>query len=210
MSSDLVYLSASIFVVLAALTLTPAQLAARYVLRQISGAAARPRKHKAVVIGIGIGAIAAICLTASLVDARAPLFVAILTLLVLLAVVDLAWRWLPLEWCALLGGLGLTDAMLTDRLPDAALGALIGAGLLSVLRASYLYFRQIEAIGLGDIWLSAAIGTLVGAQQVFLLLGVAACLGLLLHFASIRTTKVRYGVAFGAHLSAATVIFLRF
>lgn len=198
----------SLFVVLAALSIAPAQLAARSLLRQVSGPQTSRARAPALVVGFGVGAGIAVFLSGTFMGAQATLAVACLTLLVLLSVVDLAWRWLPLEWCGLLALCGLTNAVLSGTFPDAMLGALLGGGLLLALRTAYLVLRNIEALGLGDVWLAAAIGTLVGPDYIIWLLGTAACLGILLSFWAARREAARAGVAFGAHLSAVTPFFL--
>ena len=138
------------------------------------------------------------------------MMVAVIVLLSLLVIADFAWRWLPIEWCVLVGALGLVSAYLQGTLATAFLGAALGGGTMFVLRFSYQIVRKVEGIGLGDIWLVAALGTLVGPSLIFWLLGVAAILGLALNFASKPSVKAHDAVAFGAHLCIAALLLLRF
>lgn len=207
---DAMLYAVSLFVVLAALSVAPAHLAARSVLRQVAGPLTSKARSPALVVGFGVGAGVAVFLSGTMVGAQAAPVVACLTVLLLLSVVDLTWRWLPLEWCGLLALCGLSNAVLSGTFPDAVLGALLGGGLLLALRTAYLMLRDIEALGLGDVWLAAAIGTFVGPDHIIWLLGTAACLGLLLSFWASGRGANRSGVAFGAHLSAVTPFFLAF
>lgn len=206
--ADTVPLVVALLAILVALALPPAQLAARCLLRAWVGPAVSRAHAPSVVVGFGAGAGFASLWAGSALGPQAALFVALLVLLVLLATIDVAWRWLPLEWCGLIAVLSGANAVLTGGYTTAALGALAGGGLLFVLRGSYLLARGVEGLGLGDVWLAAALGVFVGPFHIIWLLGAAAGLGLLLHFLSPSLMRARIGVAFGAHICVVTPFFL--
>ncbi|MEM7718278.1 MAG: prepilin peptidase [Pseudomonadota bacterium] len=199
---------AALLAVLTALTIPPAQLAARSVLRHMANARVSRARAPAFVVGLGAGAAVAALLAGLWIGPNAAITVALLLLLALLATIDLAWRWLPWEWCGLIATLGGVQAVLNATYEPAAFGALVGGGLLLVLRTTYRVLLGIEALGLGDVWLTAAIGTFVGPIYIMWVLAAAACLGLLLHFASKAQAAPERGVAFGAHICAVTPFFL--
>ena len=60
---------------------------------------------------------------------------------------------------------------------QAAMGAAMGGGLLWGVRALFQRFRGIEGLGLGDVKLMAALGGLVGPEQVLWIIIAAAILG---------------------------------
>ena len=194
--------------VLVALSITPAQLAARSGLRYIASPATSRARAPALVLASGVGAALAIGLAGVTFGPPTALTAAVLVLLILLATVDLAWRWLPVEWCGLLALIGVTQAIITSSYEAALLGAAVGGGTLLALRALYLVSRRVEALGLGDVWLAAALGTLVGPAHIIWILGLAAGLGLLVYFAASGRKRADAGVAFGAHICAVTPIFV--
>lgn len=197
----------ALFAVLAAVSITPAHIVARSTLRHFAGPATIKSRAPALILGSGVGAALAVGLAGALFGPPAALTVALLVLLILLAAMDVAWRWLPLEWCALIALIGCTEAILSGAFAHALLGAAIGGGVLFLLRALYLMTRGIEALGLGDVWLAAALGTLFGPTQIIWILGLAAGLGLL-HFTFLGPKRTASGVAFGAQICAVTPIFL--
>jgi Flp pilus assembly protein protease CpaA len=71
--------------------------------------------------------------------------------------------------CAALGGL--------VTLPDAALGALVGAAVPTLVIVLYKLVRGIEGMGWGDVKYLAAIGAVVGLRDCLWVLVVAACSG---------------------------------
>lgn len=205
---DIAPILASLLVILSAVTIAPAQLAARSALRQIVGGPSARFRAQATVLGVGVGAGLAAVMAGVMIGPPAALAVALLLLLVLLAAIDFTWRWLPWEWCGLIASLGLVQAILTGSYPEMVLGALVGGGLLLALRTAYFVMRGIEALGLGDVWLAAALGCVVGPFYIIWVLGAAAGLGLLLHFAAEAGRASERGVAFGAHICIVTPFFL--
>ncbi|MEM6386411.1 MAG: prepilin peptidase [Pseudomonadota bacterium] len=205
---DILPMVIALAVVLTALSIPPAQLAARSVLRQVVQGQTVRARAPSLLVGLGSGAALAVILVGITLGPNASFAVALLLLLTLLATIDFAWRWLPWEWCALLAIVGGAEAVLRGAYEPALLGALLGGGILLTLRTTFLVLRGVEAMGLGDVWLAAAIGTIVGPTYIMWLLGAAACLGLLLHFAAWAPNRADRGVAFGAHICIVTPFFV--
>ncbi len=125
---------------------------------------------------IEIGALAAFLLALAVGGAwPAVLGQAVLgAVLTALVVVDLRRQLLPDGLVLPLLPLGLAVAWASGDAGAAAAGALFGGGLLWVVRAAYLRFRGIEALGLGDVKLMAAGGAWIGPAGIGPALLVAA------------------------------------
>ncbi|MEJ8561274.1 prepilin peptidase [Yoonia sp. GPGPB17] len=202
---------AAVAVVGFAVVTGPLMLAVRAGLRQHLSPRGIKRWQKPVAIGLGSGAVVATLVCATALGPKAAVTAAALILLTLLAGIDLAWRWLPFEWTLPLLGLGLLAAAVEDHLSVAIVGLAVGAGTLLALQLYFRLIRGVEALGTGDIWLTAGLGTLSGVPVILYILTLAAVTGLLgAAIARFRGGRQRYGVAFGAHLSLAYFIFLLF
>ena len=96
-----------------------------------------------------------------------------------MAYIDLRWLIVPdahvcvLLLIALFRPLGLSWLSVFS-------GAALGAGLLLAVRWSYLRMRHIEALGLGDVKLIAALGALAGPRSVLWIIVAASAMGVLL------------------------------
>ena len=89
--------------------------------------------------------------------------------------------------------------------------AAAGGGMLLALQMYFRILRGVEALGTGDIWLAAGLGTLSGMPPILYILTLAAITGLMgAVIAKFWGGRQRYGVAFGAHLSLAYFIILLF
>jgi leader peptidase (prepilin peptidase) / N-methyltransferase len=106
-----------------------------------------------------------------------------------------AWRWGVLAAC--LCALTIVDARFLV-IPDlyvlallalaigwvgwapALAGAALGGGLLFIVRLAFLRFRRVEALGLGDVKLMAALGALAGAEGVLWIILAASLIGVAL------------------------------
>lgn len=64
-------------------------------------------------------------------------------------------------------------------LVTSAAGALVGAALLLLLRALWLRFRGVEAVGLGDVKLLLMIGAFLGPSAALAAIALASALGVL-------------------------------
>lgn len=185
----------------------PLRLTMRAMLRYCASAAAMRRWQWPVTMGVGAGLLASVVASGVFIGPNSAVLTATVGLLVLLAILDLAWRWLPFVWTLPLLTLAIVAAYFNGTAQDAAFGVLLGAGMLWSLQLCFRHWRGVEALGTGDIWLAAALGALVGPQQIALVLGIAAVTGLtvevLQNLRSNPTKRRRLGVAYGAHMCLA-------
>ncbi len=122
-------------------------------------------------------------------------------LLLLLAVFDLEYWWLPdaLIWPALVWALGGALLLPSLRLWEALSGALAGGALLIGVRLLYQLLTQREGLGWGDVKLLTVIGAYGGVASLPFILAVSAGLGSLYGFWWLRRaglgrlTPVPYG-----------------
>ena len=107
--------------------------------------------------------------------------VLLLSLLLALAVTD--WERMVLPDALTLPGAALGLVLSGPRsdldLLSSAAGALLGAALLFALRALWLRFRGVEAVGLGDVKLLLLIGAFLGPSAALGAVALAAALGVL-------------------------------
>lgn len=200
----------AISAILASFAIGPAVVPVRAGLRQFGASHVR-RYQTSVTLGLCVGMCATIALAPS--AGLDPVTLAVLCLLALLGACDLAWRWLPPVWSGLLGALAFADldciAQVGPKLLDAAIVALF----LIAIRQTFLSLRRVEALGLGDVWLAAAVTLHLGLLPSFQALGLAALLGvgtdLALSVVSPRR-KRRLGVAFGTHICLLSAIFISY
>lgn len=105
----------------------------------------------------------------------------LLSLLLALALTD--WERMVLPDALTLPGAALGLVLSGPRsdldLVTSAAGALLGATLLFSLRALWLRFRGVEAVGLGDVKLLALIGAFLGPSAALGAVALAAGLGVL-------------------------------
>lgn len=188
----------------------PLRIMVRAGLHLWGGKAAVMQWQQAATLGLGAGLVVAPVLAGTLFGGLGAVFAAIIGLSLLLLALDLAWRWLPLEWTMPILALALVAGFSGNRVEDALFGAALGAGPLWALQVAFRRLRGIEALGTGDIWLAAAIGAVVGASTIAWVLALAALSGLAFDFlgrsSSKRTKRRRWGVAFGSHLIAIFLI----
>ena len=196
---------------LIAVTTGPLRLLVRFILRYAGNAAVRRWQH-ATTWGLAGGLVGAVMLAALLWGGTAAIGTAVLSLLFLLALMDVAWRWLPFAWTLPLLALGLVIAWMHDTLPDAAIGMVLGGGTLFLLQLGFRLWRGVDALGSGDIWLAAGLGALAGPDRIGLILWLAAMTALgaaiLGKALSGPAKRQRFGVAYGAHLCLAYLVFL--
>jgi len=190
----------------------PLLLLVRAVLRLMLPVATVRRWQVPVCTGLGAGIILATVVSGAIFGGSVAAQVAVLSLLVLMASLDLAWRWLPFEWTLPLLALGLIWAVIAGDLPDALIGLAVGGGVLLALHLFFHYARGVRALGIGDIWLTAGLGTLCGMPDIAYILSLAALTGLatawIARFLPIMPRKQRFGVAYGTHLCVLYVVSL--
>lgn len=91
-------------------------------------------------------------------------------------------------------------------MPDMALGAFIGGGLLYVIRGVSNHFYQEDALGLGDVKLMAAGGIWLGPEGILIAMTVGAFAGFLhgafvainaMRRAGVKTDLTRFSIPAG-------------
>lgn len=163
---------------------------------------ARNAPHLALLLGAG-----GVLLLASLIDARAQLLPRLLNLTFAALGIGEALL-LPMVHRQPETGVGLFDALLTTPvLIDRLLGGLIAFAALMLVKRLYARLRRREGLGLGDVWLFAALACWVGFPALPWLLcsaALSALIGTVL-LAAVRGqlgTAVRYQrLAFGPWLA---------
>ncbi len=206
--------AAAVLAMCFAVAFGPVRLTCRAVLRQVMRPDTMRGWQYPVTHGLQAGLVLTVVFAALLGGPDAAVLAAVVGLLVLLAVLDLAWRWLPFVWTIPLLALGFVVAWATDSWAHAASGAAIGGGILLGLQLFFRFWRSVEALGTGDIWLAAGLGALTGPQQISLILGIAAITGLAVEVVGkiLRpgSDGRRMGVAYGAHMCVAYIIVFPF
>ncbi len=136
----------------------------------------------------------------------------LLLLLLALAATDLEHLVLPdlLTLPGAAAGLLLSLAPGGAGLPAAAGGALLGAGVLLGLRAVWLRWRGVEALGLGDVKLLLLIGAFLGPVGALASLGAASAAGLIVAAPLLAAGRIRREtpLPFGAFLALGAVVVL--
>ena len=118
------------------------------------------------------------------------------------------WLTLPLSASGLLFNL-LSDYHFCTAI-DALLGLAIGYALLRLVDELYFKVRKQHGIGQGDAKLLAAIGAILGWQDIFPILFFAAILGLLcgLVMLKMRVIQFQHPIPFGPFLSLFACLFI--
>ncbi len=133
-----------------------------------------------------------------------------LVLLLALAVTDLEAFVLP-DWLTLPGAAaGLLFSVTSGGagFVAAGLGALLGAGLLLALRAAWLRFRRVEALGLGDIKMMLFVGAFLGPSGALWAVGLASVLGLVAAIPLLLLGRIRRDtpLPFGAFIAVGSAV----
>ncbi len=110
---------------------------------------------------------------------------------------------IPLSLLAAVLGMGVP-------LLDAALGLLIGGGILYAIAFGYQLIAKREGMGGGDIKLLAMLGAFCGWKSLFFILLVSSFLGALVGITVmlIKGKDMKYAVPFGPFLSIAALAYL--
>jgi leader peptidase (prepilin peptidase) / N-methyltransferase len=120
--------------------------------------------------------------------------------LVVVFVVDLRTLTIPDLTVLMIATLAVIGPIRSD-LSTAVLGALVGGGLLWLVRWAFQRRRGVIALGFGDVKLLAAIGALAGPQLVLWIVVITAVLGI--GWAMMRGARLDAGmIPFGAAAAA--------
>ena len=96
-----------------------------------------------------------------------------------LSVIDIKTMEVPVEYTVIAGVIGLTTMVFTKQinLASSIQGIIFGGGsIAAVLYGWKLLFKQ-DGMGVGDIWLAAAIGAVLGFPAIIVCLMIAIFLG---------------------------------
>ena len=214
MEYDLILGVGAIVAIACAVVLGPTRLLVRATLRRTLGPQGVRRWQTAATIGLQAGTVGGVLAAYAVFGGQGAFWAAIVSLLLLLGALDLAWRWLPFVWTVPFGVLGLGHAIASNEVYQAFAGAMAGAGFLFGLQITFRVLRGVQAVGTGDIVLIGAMGTITGPMGAILVLGIGATTALIMESLQLYMAKSgmrpRLGVAYGAHLSAAFLFFLLF
>ncbi|WP_341367783.1 prepilin peptidase [Yoonia sp. BS5-3] len=159
-------------------------------------------------IGFACGALAAAVLWYD-----QALAIALFALLFLLAAIDWQWRWLPIEWTLGIAALALLNGFLTGEITITLMQMLVPSAALLIFRQLMSWALGKEALGLGDIWLLLGLGGFLPVFETFLLVGLAAILGLfevvIRRYLSSSKRNLT-GVSYGTHLCIVFAVFQYF
>jgi prepilin signal peptidase PulO-like enzyme (type II secretory pathway) len=98
------------------------------------------------------------------------------------------------------------------NLLQAYLGALIGGGVIWLLRAAHFWSRGFEGMGLGDVKLMAVIGAFLGWQSAILVIILGSLLGSIVGLVLARKSRdvMKTALPFGVFLGPAAIFALFF
>ena len=117
----------------------------------------------------------------------------LLSLLLVLAMTD--WEEMVLPDVLTLPGAALGLVLAGPRsdldFVTSVTGAVLGASLLFLLRAVWLWFRGVEAVGLGDVKLLLMIGAFLGPSPALGAIALAAALGVLVAGPALLLGRIR-------------------
>jgi leader peptidase (prepilin peptidase)/N-methyltransferase len=196
-------IAGAVFVLLAAAVLGAAP---QWLIAEVSG---RPLSWRgAVWLGLAAAAagLAALAAGAALGgEAQAWRWGVLGACLCALMVVDARWLVIPDVYVLAL----LALAIGWVGWGPALIGAALGGGLLAAARWTFLRLRGVEALGLGDVKLMAALGALAGAEGVLWIIMAASLIGAALVLLRGRTAGGWFEVApLGACAAAPALVVL--
>ena len=90
---------------------------------------------------------------------------------------------------------------------DASKGALLGAGILFIFMKAYLWLRQIEGLGFGDVKMMGMVGAFVGWQGVLVTLFIGSLTGSVVGLLGIwlRGSDMKTKLPFGTFLGMGAI-----
>ena len=122
------------------------------------------------------------------------------------ALIDLETMEIPLEYAVAGGVVAGVANMVTHTLTitDTLLGVVVGGGAIAVVLYGWkLLFKQ-EGMGVGDIWLAAALGAAVGYPLILISIGLASIFGAVIGslFLLWKKSDLNAAIPFGPFLFA--------
>lgn len=127
-------------------------------------------------------------------------------LLIAISLIDWRHQWIPDQLNLALLGVALLYSLYVpmDSLRDSIIAMLVGYLLIAGLRQIYLMIKGVEAIGLGDAKLLAALGAWQGMYGLFNILFLASVLGTI--YALVSKKGTQQTIAFGPFLAIAAIV----
>ena len=175
-AGNLMFVGPAIVLVLA-LYFGPLPVVVRGVMRKTVGRAYIRRWASPASFGLAVGMFFYV-LVVNMADESRTLNAALMCFLLLLAVIDLQWRWLPIEWTLSVIVLALLNGLIMNDLEAVLIQMVVPSVAILLLRRAISSARRKEALGLGDIWLVAGLGGFLPIFGTFILIGLAALSGL--------------------------------
>lgn len=126
--------------------------------------------------------------------------------LLTISLIDWRHQWIPDQLTLFLLGLALIHTMSTAfvSLESSVIAMLAGYIFVVAIRQIYLSIRKIEAIGIGDAKLLAALGAWQGVDAMFAIVFIASSLGII--YAITYKKSGKQAIAFGPFLCIGAAI----
>lgn len=134
-------------------------------------------------------------------DRPAVLLALLATVLTATAIMDAAHLVIPDLHSAMVALIGLAGPL---QLFESLSGALLGGGMLWLVRHLHQRMQGSEGLGLGDVKLVAALGMVVGPLHILWIIVGGAALGIA--WSVVRTRGKEEAVAFGSALAAPAIL----
>jgi leader peptidase (prepilin peptidase)/N-methyltransferase len=102
----------------------------------------------------------------------------------------------------------MSSAFLPPGLVASVIGLFVGAGVLLGIRSVWLWWKGVDAMGLGDVKMLAMIGAFLGWQQIIVVLFLASITGALvgIGLAMSRGRSMQSKLPFGTFLALAAFL----
>lgn len=201
-----------IAILIGALFFGPLPIVSRGLIRATAGPHHVHRWFQPATLGLSAGMVLAAFLTIAIDPAQTRQLV-LISLLLLLALIDWQWRWLPIEWTLAVIALGILDAVIAGSLAQTTLQMLVPSLSILAIRQTLQWLLGRPPLGLGDIWLIAGLGAFLPVTLSFLMIGMAAFSGLaelgLRRLLSADRQK-NTAVSYGTHLCGVFVVLQSF
>lgn len=102
----------------------------------------------------------------------------------------------------------MLSAIAPPGIKDAAIGVLVGGGLLYAIAGAYYLWRREEGMGMGDVKMLAMLGAFLGWKAVLVTVILASFAGALVGLAmmAFQRGSMKYALPFGTFLAIGAVI----